>query len=838
MNRTTAAHYWFGQWINDEQLQSFLQDGVLSAHINQTLSHAFPFASFLDACEALADDLTHQHASFNALSAYLSHNMPASEVTAVLAQLRDMLQKEYLNSKLLSELGTTVPNVLERRYPHRQYETWAPLGCLVHVMPSNVFAVAAMGLLEGLLSNNINVVKVSARDTDFTAMFAQELVRHDVSGRLQHHIAVLRLSSKQNDVLQALFNHADVISAWGGEAAIAAIRKMAPESVRIVAWGHKVSFAYLSQNMLTNQEAIAGFAHDMCVLDQQACSSPQTLFVEGNQADLLAVAESLIQALEQVAPNIPKQEPDQAAWAEISTVMNVARAEQTLGLCQVFESEQQDWRVIVDYRDGLKPSPLYRTLWIKPIERERITAVIRPMRAWLQTCGLAASFHETAAISRQLFAAGVTRITRAGEMLKSYTGSPHDGVYALQQFMRRITLDADASFAQVGSFAQLAEPESEAVSASVPIMQKTDFLNLMAEHQDAPYGLVVRSGGSSGQTAYSRFTWQDYAKQMHETAHGLLAAGIDPERDVVMNLFAAGYMYGSFISFWTILEALQVRQLPMAMVSDYDLIVDELIQQKATAVIGMTPHLLALFSEQAQRIKAYGGLKKFYYGGEGLSDSQRQFLLNECGLEVVRSVVYGSNDAGPIGYQCEHCQGGEHHLMSSLQQLEIVDLEQDKPAREGEVGRLILSSRARSTPKIQRYEIGDTGRWINRECACGRTDPLFELMGRLGDVFKAGTPQLNYAQFVKVLSEQCAYSGRLQIHLHNTGQKTLIDVWVDETLPCASEEAIETLFEHYHELSAIRGLNLPADLKVSVHDAAEFVVIKASGKIKHLCDHR
>ncbi len=837
MRNHTYPHYWFGEWINDEQLAQALIPDNLSPRLNETLSQIFPFQDLLQACQSLADDLSKQQSSFKALQPHLEANMTLVEAQSVLAQLVEMLQKSSLQDKLLSELGCIQPNVLERRYPERQYEAWAPLGCLVHVMPANVFAVAAMGLLEGLLSNNINMVKISARDTDFAALFAQELVSHDRSLQLKNYIAVLRLSSSQNDLLQNLIHHADVISAWGGEAAISAIRKMAPESVRIVAWGHKVSFAYLSHSMLQNQEAIDGFARDMCVLNQQACSSPQTLFVEGNEQEVFQVAEALQAALIKIAPSIAREEPDEASWAEISTVMNVATAEQAMGLTYVIQDAKLQWRLIVDYRPGLKPSPLYRTLWIKPIQADQVTTVLRPMRAWLQTCGLAADLMETKELSRKLFAAGVSRITRPGEMLNSYNGSPHDGVYALQQFMRRITLDGSESFAQLGSFAQLQDGVQKGARDKKTIMTKADFLQLLHTSQTQSYGLVVRSGGSSGQTAYSHFLWKDYAKQMKETAHGLLAAGIEPKHDVVMNLFAAGYMYGSFISFWSILEALQVRQLPMAMIDDYPLIVDEIIQQQATVLVGMTPHLLGLFSAQGQRIKAYGKLKKVYYGGEGLSHSQRQYI-QECGITVLRSVTYGSNDAGPIGYQCEHCEGGVHHLFSTLQHLEIVDLEQDTPMQSGEIGRLILTSQARTAPKIERYEIGDMGRWLEEPCVCGRTDPLFELVGRMGDVFKAGTPQLNYAQFVQILSDKAQYSGRLQIHLHTEGPVSVIEVWVDASLGFDPDKAVEILIDAYPELGVARRMGLPVKVQICIKNEVDFVKVKASGKIKHLCDHR
>src|SRR5690606_10806650 len=118
-----------------------------------------------------------------------------------------------------------------------------------------------------------------------------------------------------------------------------------------------------------------------------------------------------------------------------------------------------------------------------------------------------------------------------------------------------------------------------------------------------------------------------------------------PATDRVMNLFAAGYMYGSFISFWTILEHLGVEQLPMAMVDEYDLIAQQIIEHRVNVLLGMTPHLLGLFVSQGERIKAANCVDKIFYGGEALSAAQHAFLSQTCGVPVVRSVAYGSNDA-------------------------------------------------------------------------------------------------------------------------------------------------------------------------------------------------
>ena len=65
-----------------------------------------------------------------------------------------------------------------------------------------------------------------------------------------------------------------------------------------------------------------------------------------------------------------------------------------------------------------------------------------------------------------------------------------------------------------------------------------------------------------------------------------------------------------------------------------------------------------------------------------------------------------------MGYQCLHSGGTVHHLHTRLQTLEIVELERDAPVQGDTVGRLLFTPLARSAPRIERYEIGDMGRWV------------------------------------------------------------------------------------------------------------------------------
>ncbi|WP_186764605.1 acyl-CoA reductase [Comamonas flocculans] len=828
-----TACYWFGRWLQAEELPAALQG--LSAHIDATLPRPFPLQALVAACHSVSRQISDRTGCYPALLREALRTSTEADALAMLQAMAAILDQDALHEKLRSELGSHYPGTLQRRYPGRQFEAWAACGCVVHIAPSNVFTVAALGLVEGLLTGNVNVVKTSARDGHVAQLFAQALVQADVSGHLADYIAVLALPSSEQQALRQLMACADAVSAWGGEKAMAAVRSMVPGHARLIAWGHKVSFAYLAADSLDDDAALEGFARDVCRLDQQACSSPQTLMAETDEAGLHALAQRLAALLTRISPAIAAQQPDSAEQAEITSVVSVVRSEQALGLTRVIEDPAGGWRILLDTRPGLRPSPLFRSIWLKPVQRSQLAAQLRPMRAWLQTCGLAAGLASIAPLARLLLSAGVTRITRPGEMVDSYLGAPHDGMYALQQLARRVSVDGPELLREHGQIDALEAPERMPPPAA-PILSKAGFQAL--EGVDPKAGVIVRSGGSSGKIAYAGYRWSDFDVQMATSGDGLVAAGLEPGRDCVMNLLPAGSLYGGFISFWGILERLKVRQLPMAMSPDYDFIAEQIIAHGANTLIGVPPHLLALFKAQGQRLRAWGGVQKIFYGGEALSGAQQRFLTQDCGVALVRSAAYGSNDAGPMGYQCAHGGGGVHHLYTRLQTLEIVELDSDTPVQGEAVGRLIFTPLVRGLPRIERYEIGDLGRWLPGPCACGRQEPRFELLGRLGDVFKAG-PLMRYDSFVKLLGERFAYPGPVQLHLHAHQTHTELEIRLDNQWNSADDQAaIAHLLASYPPLQDCQSLGIALALRISVHEDSGFTRNPVSGKIIHICDHR
>lgn len=832
----TKTHFWQGDWIDDAELETRIAS--LGQTIDKTLGQHCPLEIIVTALDRLSQAIEAKAEPYQRLRAYAIEAQVADhDLESGLAAITAFTRQSAVMEKITRELGSRDPfNPSRIAYSGTIFESWAPLGLLVHVTPSNVFAVAAMALVEGLLSGNLNLVKTSGSDNLFAQHFADVLSSCDPTGRVKNLMIVARIPSRRDDLLKAIFQEADGVSAWGGEESINAVKAMVPAGTRFIDWGHKLSFAYIAAEKIDDQASLEAVAHEVCLIEQQACSSPQVLYVEtSDMAQLHEVARRLAKALEVISPQYPIAPPSLQEQAEITTTRELVTLESCLGDSALIEAADGTWRIMVEAKAGLRASPLYRSVWVKPLPRTEITSTLRPLRKYLQTVGLACDLGSLAELSDAFIRAGALRITQLGHMVgNNYVGEPHDGVYPLQRFTRRVTFDPGADCGRITHFGEIAPDRVALPIPHVPVMTKEDFLRYKPKPEDEQ--LFFSSGGSSGDPKVSVFTYDDYAIQMASAAEGLFAAGLDPTRDRCANLFAAGHMYGGFLSFFSILEAMQAPQVPSGMHGNFAEIADNIVRQKVNVLLGSPSWLMEFFEAEKEALLAYGGIEKIFYGGEHFSEAQRQYLMATFGISVIRSATYGSNDAGPMGFQCEHATGSVFHLNTRLQMLEILDLEEDRPVAEGESGRLVLTSLHRKAMKLDRYEIGDMGRWVPGTCACGRTSPRFELQGRCGDVFRPGaTPFFNYNKFVNLLSEQLGYTGHVQIEYgHKVDKKSGLILKLDRNHGLEAKQAADMLLSLYKELEYSTGELGTLHFETQLVAPEDFVFIPRSGKIKHL----
>jgi len=250
------------------------------------------------------------------------------------------------------------------------------------------------------------------------------------------------------------------------------------------------------------------------------------------------------------------------------------------------------------------------------------------------------------------------------------------------------------------------------------------------------------------------------------------------------------------------------------------------VDYRVTVLIGMPSTLHRLFANEQDPLRAYGGINKVFLGGEHPAKASVR-LMESCGVQKIRSAIYGSVDAGPLGHACAATADGVFHLMCDTQHLEIVHIEQDVPVQADEIGRLLFTSRARQGQDVRRYDVGDTGRWVAGACPCGLDSPRFQLLQRHGKLLRVGT------QFISPLALQDSIGMPMQMVLDHTPDGM-------ERLRILVSSDADNVYQRLLADEALSNAVSDRFLTVVVHECAEseFARNKHSGKTPLVIDHR
>lgn len=731
--------------------------------------------------------------------------------------------------KIKRELGELPFEINRLSSREEAFEGWMPVGVLGHVTSSNDAMLPFFSSVEGILTGNINIIKTASGAHKVAMTMVEKLCEIDES--LCPYFYVFPLSSKDEDLLKSMFSLCNAIAVWGSDGATAGVRKLAPSGVKIIEWGNRISFAYFTKNGY-NKDALKGLAEDVCVNDQQACSAPQMVYYEtDSKEELIEFARDFMNILQEVSDTYPLHSTSQAEKAELTTQIQLCHLDELMGEAKLYNGK--GCRVFVKFDNELCASPLYRTVIVKAIKRNELISVLRPFRSYLQSVGLACGRDEIAELSSLLLAGGVNRITEPGLMMGGYTGEPHDGVPAMTQYLKRVSIINSNLPKGSMSLSEMTPMKKAPFEEKTPLMKKNDFPE-KREITDKGY-LLLKSGGSSGNAKYAPHTYDDAEVTYEEAARFIIAAGVDPKKDVCMNLFYSGGLYGGFISIYEALKKADVVQLPMTAEMDMNLVVKEIIANKVNVLMGMPTYLLKLFREQKEELINYGGIETVLYGGEHFDPSQIAYLKETFNIKRIGSLAYGCNEIGSMGYACEYCEGSIHHVVAT-KYLEILKLDKNEPVEDGEIGRLVWTPRDQENIEIKRYEIGDLGRFINEPCKCGRVAPRFELLGRFGDTFKFATNYINYKKIKSIFGKEMDYTGWIQVVL-SYDTTDCMTIYVENDFAYSEEDAVRILSREYPEFSECL-TDKTGNVIIVKQEKESFELSTGGGKVRSVIDRR
>ena len=412
-----------GKILPDSELKPVL--GYLEEEIAQTLSGPpLETDTVLDALEALGAEL-----DSGALDGLIAQYAPPG-AKEELDRVRPQISRAALEERLALELGG-----LRGPRPFGLSKV-RPLGVLFHVAPGNMAGLPAFTAVEGLLTGNINLVKLPHGDKGLTLAVFQKLT--ELEPRLAPYLYAFDIPSKDTASLRRLAALADGVVTWGGDGAISAMRKLAPPGCKLIEWGHRLSFAYLS-----GWEGMDLFplAEHIVRTGGLLCSSCQVIYLD---TEHLSVAErfckQFLPVLEKAAAshyNPPGQAAQAALYARETALEQIVDRAGSGDLNFPGESCSLTLRRDMD----LELSHLHGNVLVKRLPRQELIPVLRRQRGRLQTAGLICPDSEREALTALLAQAGVNRITAPGHMSHSFPCEAHDGEYPLRRYVRVVDME-------------------------------------------------------------------------------------------------------------------------------------------------------------------------------------------------------------------------------------------------------------------------------------------------------------------------------------------------------------------------------------------------------------
>jgi phenylacetate-CoA ligase len=162
-----------------------------------------------------------------------------------------------------------------------------------------------------------------------------------------------------------------------------------------------------------------------------------------------------------------------------------------------------------------------------------------------------------------------------------------------------------------------------------------------------------------------------------------------------------------------------------------------LIRQFGINVIRSVPSFVMYLCNEVSRLGLDGrslGVTHAIVSNHAVSQREKRFIEEVLGAQVYS--IYGSNEAGPIGFSCLCGEG--YHIHTDRVVVEVADPTTGKRAVDGSVGNIVLTPLDNDVMPLLRYEVGDLGYFVPGRCECGEPWPRLVILGRHTDLFCIG----------------------------------------------------------------------------------------------------
>lgn len=324
-------------------------------------------------------------------------------------------------------------------------------GTVCHWIAGNVKTLAVYSLVNSLLGRNSNIVRVPEESAAEVLHLLRLLQGISVecggeaysSEPYLKNISLVNFDSADEHLNSRMSMSADARVIWGGEEAVEAISCLPRKTTcKDVVFGPRYSFAVMEGGLVgeacsspaARRTLMGALAADIVQFDQNACSSPHVLFVEGTRGQ----AEVIAQSLGEVLDRIGRSSANRPGEAKASRIIN-ERARYALSLDKgVLSSRDLSWTILLGSGPELEEPAGGRCIYIKNVDD--IFSLEKSVTRRVQTIGFEGLDRRKASeFALRASRSGADRIVSFGTM-NAYDAA-WDGTYLLNELVRWCSLN-------------------------------------------------------------------------------------------------------------------------------------------------------------------------------------------------------------------------------------------------------------------------------------------------------------------------------------------------------------------------------------------------------------
>jgi hypothetical protein len=314
-----------------------------------------------------------------------------------------------------------------------------PLGVVGHWPAANVEIQPILSMTCALLGGNAALVRIPRSLVDLTRTLMDRLTESDPGERLTRRIFMVAFEHGRRDLHEAMARAVDGAMIWGGKEAVLQVRSLPfPHWARLVVFGPRMSVAVMDAASWSNPDEqrtwCLRMARDVWQFDQQACSSPQVLFLEREQGRSI---DEFVSNLQRAFENENRAHPRRTIPSAMTSAIARARAAWLMDDTShkaVFPIGP-DWTLLVGSGADV-PQPVQgKTLTV--LEVDDLTDAVSKFDGNVQTLGLGmADAEKEKRLALLAGQRGVDRIVKLGRMHTFV--APWDGVDLIRPMVRMV----------------------------------------------------------------------------------------------------------------------------------------------------------------------------------------------------------------------------------------------------------------------------------------------------------------------------------------------------------------------------------------------------------------